>query len=66
MERQLLSIRETCARTTLSRTSIWLKIKNGQFPKPVSLGRGIRKAFIASEIDDWVNERVVERDLEAA
>lgn len=59
---QLLSIRETCARTTLSRTAIWRKVKDGEFPRPVALGGKIRKAFVASEVADWIAGRMAERD----
>lgn len=64
---KLLSIREVCALTSLSRTTLWAKIKSGQFPRPIRLGGGIRKAFIAEEIDAWVAARIAERnDAEAA
>jgi len=66
MENQLLSIKETCFRTTLSRTTLWQKVKRGEFPKPIALGEGIRKAFLASEVDAWIAERMAERNEVAA
>lgn len=66
MENQLLSIRETCAKTTLSRTTLWHKVTRGEFPKPIGLGNGVRKAFLASEVESWIADRVAERDREAA
>lgn len=63
---KLLSIREVCALTSLSRTTIWQKIRDNEFPKPISLGSGIRKAFLAEEVDAWIAERVAERDGRAA
>ena len=60
--KQLLSIREVCALTSLSRTTLWQKVRNGQFPRPISLGEGIRKAFLAEELDAWIAERAAERD----
>lgn len=62
---QLLSIRETSETTTLSRVTIWRKIKAGDFPVPIAIGKG-RKAFLASEISDWINERAAARDEVAA
>ena len=62
MEKALLSIRETCTRVTLSRTTLWQKVKRGEFPRPIALGDGIRKAFVASEIDAWIEARIAERD----
>lgn len=64
--KRLLSIREVCALTSISRTTLWHKVREGQFPKPISLGGGIRKAFLAEEVDDWIAERVAERDGRAA
>ena len=66
MENQLLSIKDTCSRTTLSRTTLWQKVKRGEFPKPIALGEGIRKAFLASEVEAWIAERMAERDEVAA
>ena len=63
---KLISIREACQVTSLSRTSLWHKIKAGKFPKPVALGDGVRKAFLQSEIDAWISERVAQRDAEVA
>jgi len=62
---KLISIKEACQITSLSRTTIWFKAKEGEFPKPISLG-GIRKAFVASEVNDWIAQRVAERDEVAA
>jgi prophage regulatory protein len=66
MEHQLLSIRETCSRTTLSRTTLWQKVRTGEFPRPISLGTGIRKAFLEREVNDYIAARVAERDEVAA
>ena len=62
---ELLSIKQTCRLTGLARTTIWLRVKNGQFPKPISLG-GSRKAFVAKEVRAWIDDRIAARDLEAA
>ncbi|MEW9837753.1 helix-turn-helix transcriptional regulator [Mesorhizobium marinum] len=58
----LISIKETCRRTTWSRTTLWQKVKNGEFPKPIDLGTGIRKAFVEKEVDAWIESRVAKRD----
>lgn len=45
------------ARTGLSRSTIYLYIKNGAFPKPVPLGpRAV--GWLESDIGDWIAERV--------
>lgn len=53
----LITIKEACRITSLSRTTLWLKVKNNQFPKPKDLDCG-RKAFLASEIDNWIKKLV--------
>lgn len=63
---KLISIRETCQRTSLSRTTLWQRVKAGDFPRPVKIGNGIRKAFVESEVEDLIAARIAERDVEAA
>lgn len=64
---RLVSIRDACAMTSLSRTSIWLKVKSKSFPQPLKLGAdGSRKAFVASEVEAWIDQQIAARDSEAA
>ncbi len=45
------------ARTGLSRSTIYLRIAEGSFPSPVSLGdRAV--GWIESEVNDWLTERI--------
>ena len=45
------------ARTGLSRSTIYLRIAEGSFPKPVSLGdRAV--GWLESEIEQWLASRV--------
>jgi prophage regulatory protein len=45
------------ARTGLSRSTIYLRISEGRFPKPVSLGsRAV--GWIETEVNDWLAERI--------
>ena len=51
-------------RTGLSRSTIYLRMKNGTFPTPVKLGeRSV--AWIEEEVSSWIVERIKERDAEA-
>jgi len=44
-------------RTGLSRSSIYLRISEGRFPRPVSLGeRAV--GWLESEITEWLNRRI--------
>jgi predicted DNA-binding transcriptional regulator AlpA len=43
-----------------SDTTIWRKIKAGQFPKPLKMGR--RNCWVEEEIDQHIQSKLVERD----
>lgn len=54
---RILRLPDVKARTGLSRSTIYLRLAAGNFPRPVSLGaRSI--GFVESEIDDWIAERI--------
>jgi prophage regulatory protein len=57
MRSTLITIAETEARTTLSRTEIYRRIELGVFPKPIKLGPK-RIAFVESEVDAWIASRI--------
>jgi len=57
MATTILRLPTVKARTGLSRSTIYLRISEGCFPKPVSLGsRAV--GWIEDEIDEWVNQKV--------
>jgi prophage regulatory protein len=57
MSERLLRLPEVRVRVGLSRSHIYGLIKAGAFPKPIPLGaRAV--AWVASEIDGWVAERI--------
>jgi prophage regulatory protein len=45
-----------------SRAHIYRLMKAGKFPKPIRLGEN-RIAFVEREIDDWLEQRMIERDV---
>ncbi|PLY12836.1 MAG: AlpA family transcriptional regulator [Sedimenticola sp.] len=45
-------------RTGLSRSTIYLRISEGSFPKPISLG-GRAVGWIEAEINDWLNQQII-------
>ena len=49
------------SRTGYSRSSIYLGVKNGTFPKPIKLGKRA-VGWIESEIDAWLADKVKARD----
>jgi prophage regulatory protein len=50
---------------TLSKSQLNRMIKAGQFPKTVQMGFR-KRAWLASEVDAWIEQRVAERDRSAA
>jgi prophage regulatory protein len=48
-----------------SRMHVFRKIRQGQFPKPVKLGAQTN-AWPESEIDQWLADRVAQRDAQEA
>jgi prophage regulatory protein len=47
------------ARTGLSRSTIYLRISDGSFPLPVSLGaRAV--GWLESDIEEWITRRILE------
>jgi len=44
-------------RTGLSRSTIYLRISEGRFPKPISLG-GRAVGWIEEEINEWLNLQI--------
>ncbi|TSE07593.1 AlpA family phage regulatory protein [Mesorhizobium intechi] len=61
----LISIKEAARITSLSRTSINEKRAAGKFPQPVPLGDK-RIAFVKSEVEQWIRDRIAARSREAA
>lgn len=44
-------------RTGLSRTSIYKRVSEGTFPKPIALG-GRAVGWIEAEVNDWLAKRI--------
>ncbi|HFS4633584.1 TPA: helix-turn-helix transcriptional regulator [Escherichia coli] len=57
MSNNLLRLSDVMRRTGYSRAWIYRLINLGRFPKPVKIGsRSV--AFIESEVDEWINQRI--------
>ena len=54
---RFLRLPEVLARTGLSRSTIYVRLDQGRFPKPVSLG-GRAVGWIEAEVDEWIRERI--------
>ena len=57
MVNNILRLPTVKSRTGLSRSSIYLRVSQGMFPKQVSLG-GRAVGWLESEVEDWLRKQV--------
>ena len=58
---RLMKLREVMTNKCLNRSNVYRYISEGHFAKPITTGeRSV--AWLDSEIDDWILERVAQRD----
>lgn len=55
-----LRIKDVIDKVSLSQSTIYKMISQGEFPKPFPLGPA-RVAWIESEIDEWLTEKAAAR-----
>jgi len=59
---RLIRLKEVMAMTGLARATVYKYIKAEMFPASVSLGeRAV--AWVESEIEEWIEKRIEERDI---
>ena len=54
----ILRRKQVEARTGLTRSPIYARIKAGTFPKPITLGSGRAVGWIEAEIDAWLTAQI--------
>ena len=59
---RILSINETSQRIGLSRSSLYILMKAGDFPEKVQITQA-RIGFLEHEISEWINERASNRPI---
>jgi prophage regulatory protein len=57
MADSILRLPAVKTRTGLSRSTIYLRVSQGTFPRPVSLG-GRAVGWVEEEIQSWLSERI--------
>lgn len=57
----LIRLNEVQGRTGLSRSEIYRRIREGDFPKPVKLGKKA-SAWVLAEVEGWIAARIAARD----
>ncbi|MEQ6345446.1 AlpA family phage regulatory protein [Vibrio cyclitrophicus] len=60
---RFLKLQQVMDKTTLCRSSIYILIKAGDFPKNVTV-MGKRKAWLESEVEDWMIEKLQAAELD--
>ncbi|WP_372174334.1 helix-turn-helix transcriptional regulator [Xanthomonas axonopodis] len=58
--RRFIRIRDVMNRTGLSKSTIYAKIRQNQFPKYVPLGS--ISVWVEAEIDRWIDQQIFKRD----
>lgn len=53
----ILRLPVVVARTGLSRSTVYLRVSQNTFPRPVTLG-GRAVGWIESEIEEWIKQRI--------
>ena len=57
MANAILRLPSVKARTGLSRSTIYLRVADGSFPRPVSLGaRAV--GWLESDVEDWISLKI--------
>ena len=57
MSKKFIRLPEVKNKTGLSRSSIYLRMSNGEFPRSISLGsRAI--AWLEADIEQWLDKRI--------
>ena len=59
---KLLRIDDVSKKTTLAKSTIWLKLSQGNFPKPGKLGPSIN-VWKESDIDSWIASKFEQPNL---
>ena len=57
MATAILRLPAVQARTGLSRSTIYLRVSEGRFPKPISLG-GRAVGWVETEVDNWLQQQI--------
>jgi prophage regulatory protein len=58
---RLLPAPEVRWRTSLSRATIWRRVRSGEFPAPVRLGPN-RIAWLESDVNAWIQDQLAGGD----
>lgn len=57
---RFLPLPQVQARTSVCKATLYELIREGQFPKPIKLGR--KSVWLEAEVDQWMRDRIAERE----
>jgi prophage regulatory protein len=57
MRHAILRLPEVLQTTGLSRSTVYLRVSEGTFPKPISLG-GRAVGWLEHEVQEWIDRRI--------
>jgi prophage regulatory protein len=61
LSKRVIRLPEACNKTGFSKPTIYRKMRDGTFPRPIKLGdRAV--GFVESELDAWIEQRIAVRD----
>ncbi|MFC6671824.1 helix-turn-helix transcriptional regulator [Marinobacterium aestuariivivens] len=55
---RLLRLAAVLEVTGQARSTLYLRIQQGEFPKPIKLGNSRSVAWVESEVQDWVQQQI--------
>jgi len=61
---RILKRKEVERLTTLAGSTIYLRISQGTFPKPIRLGSKRAVGWIETEVLEWINKRIIAREID--
>ena len=54
----ILRLAQVKARTGLSRSTIYARIAQGSFPKPIQLGGARAVGWVEADVDNWIKGQI--------
>lgn len=60
--KRLIRVAEVSSLVGMGTTTIYQRMKDGEFPRPVKMGTLV--AWVESEIEEWIESRIKARDSE--
>jgi len=55
---RILRFKQVAALVGLGKSSIYRKVQEGTFPKPIKLGSARASGWISNEVYDWIDDQI--------